>query len=287
MKKIKNAEKPLSVIHFNDEIKYLKERLRLENNGWGLIGKWADMSGCHRPQFSNILAEKAILTMEQAYRLAKGLGLNDVQSEYFLLLVERRRTNLLDYHEHIEKKLRKIREDNERLELRLDRRQSLPSSAPSIYYSAWYWSAVHISTSIPELQNPEVLAYKLGLSIDFILQILHQLSEWGLVFRQSEDRWTWSSGEMHAPKNSPLSALHQNNWRIKAVENAQFFKPQSVHFTGVYSMDKETFLGLKELLINYIEVYNQKAGEAPAEMTVCFNADLFQVSSPLETTTIV
>jgi hypothetical protein len=176
--------------------------------------------------------------------------------------------------------MKKIRNDNERLELRLDRREKTNSTSSITYYSAWYWSAVHISTSIPSLQTPEALAHELGLSVEFILQILEQLRDWGLVSKNKVDNWIWIAGEMHAPKDSPLSTLHQNNWRSKAVENAQFFRPHSIHFTGVYSMDSATFILLKENLLSFIENYNQKAGDAPAQMTVCFNADLFQVISP-------
>jgi plasmid maintenance system antidote protein VapI len=104
MNKSPSSNHKLSVIHFTNEIKYLNARLKSEENTWGLMGKWADLAGCYRPQFSNILAEKASLTIEQAYRLANSLGLNEMQKEYFLLLVELRRSGSSEYSEYLEKK---------------------------------------------------------------------------------------------------------------------------------------------------------------------------------------
>jgi plasmid maintenance system antidote protein VapI len=277
MSKVKNPEHLTSVIQFENEIKYLKERLKFEGQTWGLVGKWADLAGCHRPQFSNILAEKASFTIEQAFQLAKGLGLSEIEREFFLLLVELRRSGLADYRNHIKQKIQKIRDEQERLELRLKRQESMPTSTPLSYYSAWFWSAIHIASSIPELQTPVVLAKALGLSKDFVLQILVQLESWGYVARSGPDHWVWVSGETHAPKSSPLSVLHQSNWRFKAIENAQMFRSHSVHFTGVYSMNQAAFDELKELLLRYIETYNQKASAAPAKISVCFNTDLFRI----------
>lgn len=275
----KDALQLRSIIQFNNEIKYLKERIKYEGNSWGLLGRWADIAGCHRPQFSNILAEKASLTMDQAFNLASALNFSEIEKEYFLLLVELRRTALSDYKKHLNQKMSKIREDQERLELRLQRSETILASAPATYYSSWFWSAIHIACSIPSVQTSTALSKHLGIPKDFTLQILKQLEIWGLIKATGADHWCWASGEIHLPKESPLSVLHQNNWRQKAVENAQFSRPQSVHFTGLYSMNLASYEELKELLLHYIEQYNKKAMAAEETILVCFNTDLFQIVS--------
>lgn len=130
-------------------------------------------------------------------------------------------------------------------------------------------------TCIPEYQSIPSIAHRLCTPVNVIEGVLQNLQNLGLV-ELKDDRWVYRGGEFHVPKNSPLVVFHHQNWRQRAVLDAQDFESAGVHFTGVFTLSHEDQVKLKELLVDFIGRANSLAVKsAPHELAV-FTCDFFR-----------
>ena len=105
---------------------------------------------------------------------------------------------------------------------------------------------------------------------------LHQLSEFGIVRREGS-KWTYGTGDIHAPKNSLAIGNHHNNWRQRAVVDALLPDRDGLHFTAVYSISSVDFQRLKDSVLALVEESRRVVGPSKEEELVCLSCDLFRV----------
>ena len=255
-----------------------KEFLRkcLEEGAWGEVSRWAKSAGCQRSYLSRVLHEHVQLTPDQAYGLAQGLGLVGDEREYFLLLVDHARAGSKALVGHLEGRLAELRRRQEDLSQRLKREvRGDPGGAELAYYSSWLPMAAHLLTSIPEFQSETNLAARLGVRRERVQAMLQELEVLGLVRREGA-LWKYVSGSIHIPKNSPLVSLHHNNWRQRAVLNAQDPGQDSVHYTMAQSMSRQAYDEIKHKLLLLIEESAAIGQAAKEEELVVVCCDLFR-----------
>jgi DNA-binding Lrp family transcriptional regulator len=174
-----------------------------------------------------------------------------------------------------EKKMKDLKTKQEKIGERLQRESLQDAENLAKYYSSWQLSAIHILTSIPEFQKVETISEKLNISTEQCASHLRELEKTGLVVNE-KNLWKYSGKQMHVPENSYLVNLHHNNWRQQATLNSQLMSPESVHFTGVYSISNDDYETLKEITLKVIETMNKKATASGAEDLVVFCCDLFR-----------
>lgn len=263
----------LSVFSFTNYKKYLSARLK---NSWGLITKLAEAAGCQRAYLSRVLNSHVQLTPDHAYNICIFFELNPSETDYFVALVECERAGTKTYREFMEKKVKELRREHQNLSSRLQRQNISVGEKEASYYSSWYWSAIHILVSIGEFQNPETISKRLQLPISLVRSTLETLARYGLV-KYERGRWVHSSGDLHLPRNSPFVAYHHNNWRARAVSDAQMQNKDNIHFTIVQAMSREAMEEIKELILDFIDESAKVAGPSQSEEILCTNLDFFTV----------
>ncbi len=263
----------LSVFAFTDYKKFLNSRLK---DSWGLITKIAEAAGCQRAYLSRVLNDSVHLTPDHAYGIAGFFELSPTESEFFMALVEHARAGSKKYREHMERKIKELAREHENLARRLGREKVESTDMQAKYYSAWYWSAIHVLVSIPQFQHPESIAKKLQLPISLVHAILEDLGRGGFV-RHERGRWVHSSGDLHLPRESPFITYHHNNWRQRAVQDAQTRGGENIHFTIVQAMSREAIGEIKALVLDFIDESAKVAGPSESEEIMCTNLDFFGV----------
>lgn len=237
----------------------------------------AKAAGVQRPYMSNVLADRAYLNGEQAFRLCKFLGFNQKEQDYFLTLVELEKASAAEYKNFLKKKIESLKQDSEKLINKLERPEAPKiSEMAAEYYSSWEYCALHVLTSIPEFQKLEAMAEKLRLPQAYTAGCLEKLVSWGLI-KQERDRYLWASGNIHIPSSSPMVNLHHKNWRDKSIEDARLNPDNSLHFTSLYSISQDDFAEVKEQMLEFIKTYNKKASSSKEEELVCMNLDFFRI----------
>lgn len=265
----------MKIFGFKDYKAFIKHRIDEDENQWGLMTKLAKAAGCQRPYLSRVLSDEVHLTASQIFGLAKYWNLSDEERDYFLGLLEIEKAGSMDYREHLKKKLSEAKKNHENISQLVNRKMAAETGRDLIYYSAWYWTAIHVMVSIPEFQSESKIAEKLNLSIVQVRAVLQELESWGAV-QDDGRKWTFKSREQHISKDSPLVSFHHNNWRQQAVLSSQTRRPGSVHYTVVQSVSKSDYEKMKQMVLDLIQKTSAIAGPSKEEQLVCLAFDFFE-----------
>ena len=243
----------------------------------GQLSRAAEALNCQRSYLSRVISEELHLTPDHGYNLALYLKLTKDERDYFLTLIDFERAATHEYKTFLEIKLSDLRKKNESIPERTDRKKFSIEAHAASYFSSWIWTAIHFLTSIPGYQNSDEIADRLGLKKETVLNYLEELAKQDFVERTSQGKWRYRSGEFHAPKDSPLTLLHHQNWRGRALIDAQDFNKESLHFTGVLTLSKEDFEKIKELLLDSLSRVSQISGPSDPQECVALTLDFFKV----------
>ncbi|OQW47910.1 MAG: hypothetical protein A4S09_14015 [Proteobacteria bacterium SG_bin7] len=271
----KTSGEKLSVFSFSNYKKFLQARLK---DSWGFVTKVAEAAGCQRAYLSRVISENESihLTPDHAYGISKYLSMSPNETEYFMALVDYARASSKTYRDFIEKKLISLSCDHENLKRQKGRERLTTSEAQAQYYSSWHWSAIHVLVSIPQFQNADSIAAKLNLPTSLVYGCLQDLAKNGFV-RYDNSRWVHASGNLHLPKDSPFITYHHNNWRTRAVQDAQVRNNENVHLTIVQAMSKKSVEQIRRLIYDFVNESSRISSSSQSEEIMCTNLDFFSV----------
>jgi uncharacterized protein (TIGR02147 family) len=255
---------------------FLSDLIENSERSWGGISRLADAAGCQRSYLSRVLSAELHLTPDHLYGICSWLKLAENETEYLLTILEEERASTLSYRERLKEKSTRLRKQHNELQNKVNRPLAPLDEKDYIYYSTWLFSALHILVSITAYQTTKEIASRLQLPVATAEHMLKQLQAWELIKFQ-KGKWSFSSAERHVPKRSPLVSFHHQNWRQRAVMDAQNPETDGVHFTVVQSMNEAAYKKIQTRLLDLIEEASKIAGPSPAEKLVCFTADFFEV----------
>ena len=261
---------------FKDYKDYIRARIEAAEKPRGMVSSYADAAGCQRTYFSQMINSHIHLTPDHAVGLVEYWQLSDAQAQYFCLLVDLARAATLRLKNKISNQLEEIKKSEEDLALRFGKKSIEPGERELSYYSAWYYPAVHVLTSIPQFRTSEKIAERLSLPIETIKRALEILERHQFVKREGK-RFVLGEGDIHIPKKSLLNSINHGNWRTQAVVRTQDPHTTGVHYTSVASMSYEDFEKLKVLLLEFIGQSRATIAASPEQDLFCITCDLFKV----------
>jgi uncharacterized protein (TIGR02147 family) len=267
------------IYSFTDYRAFLRQTIAAaaeSERSWGGITRWATSAGFQRSHGSRVLSGDKDLSAEQALATAEFLKLNEIETDYFLLMVDFAKAGTKPLKDRLQRKLKAIKKEKDSLAAKIHQPHIESRYEESLYYSAWYWSAIHILTSVPGFSTPAKIAAKLRLPLPLVEMTLTQLGEQKLIKKQN-GHWSFSSSSIHLPKNSAMISVHHNNWRQRAIADAQDFQSEALHYTVVQSIsaaDQEKF---QAKLVRVIEEFQRLAIPSQPEELVSFCCDFFKL----------
>lgn len=266
-----------TVFDFSDYKAYLSHYLDAQKaKGHGFRSKIARALNCQVAYVSQVLNRGAHFSLEQAEELNEFLGHDKEESEYFILLVQMNRAGTKKLKARFEDQLRRITDKRALLRERIEIKERLEEKDQIKYYSSWYYSAIHILTTIPEFQTKSAIAERLGLGAETLNEALSFLSEVGLV-RQEQNKLVPGLTRLFLGSNSPLVAKHHTNWRMRAIQSFDEEIENDLHYSVVVSIAEKDIATIKELFIKSIESARKIIRESKEEDLHCINLDFFRV----------
>jgi uncharacterized protein (TIGR02147 family) len=264
-----------SIWGFTSYVEFLKARLTGRENR-GRLSRAGESLKVQRSYLSRVLAGELHITPDHAYGLTEFLGLTDDERDYFLTLVEQERASSASYREFQKRRANELRLRYESIDERTQRKALVQMERDVEYFSAWHWSAIHFLTSVPQNQSASSISDRLSLSPSIVAEVLNGLERRGYV-KRSSDRWIYHSGEFHTPKEDPLTVIHHQNWRSRAVLDAQMNRDDSLHFTAIQTMSRADFARIRRLMLNFISESSRIAGPSEPEDAIALTCDLFRI----------
>lgn len=267
-----------SIFDFKNYKLYLKhiESIR-KNSRRGFRASLARAANCQTAYISQILNGNANLSLEQSESINRLLIHSKEESRFFLLLVEYSRAGTQNLRHHflelIEEQLQKHLNLTERFKVK----KELSFEDQVIYYSEWTYAAIHIATTIPQLQNAESLSDFFQISHQKVQKVLKFLVSTGLVVANAANQYTIGKARLHLGRDSNLLSKNHTNWRLQTINLFDSENETNLHFTSVASLSYEDVIAIKARLIKEIETYNAIVKDSKEETLYCLSLDFFSL----------
>lgn len=242
--------------------------------GYGQFRRMAAYLGTNSAAVSQIFRGDRDLNAEQAARLAEFMGLGSLEADYLLLLVQRNRAGNASLRKLIDRQIAELRGRGQAIKNRISHGQ-LSDEDKSTFYSHWYYVAIWLAASIPELASVSALARRFQLSDALVSDVLQFLLDRNLLVKKN-GRFDFGANVIHVPHDSPFVHKHHLNWRLRALQAMDQKKTANLHYTAPVSLSRELKDSFREELVQLIQKYTKRVADAPSETTACLNLDWFE-----------
>jgi uncharacterized protein (TIGR02147 family) len=226
---------------------------------------------------SQVFSGLSNLSLEHAISVNEYLGHSEEESHFFILLVEYEKAGSLKLRKYFKKQMDEILQNRKEIEGRLKRNNQQSKKLHFKYYSKWYFSAIHILTSIPKYQTIDSISKKLNLEKGLVSTVLDFLSLNGMVEKENE-RFKIGSVRVHLPRNSEYIGQHHLNWRLQAINHLNKVSDDDLNYSSVISLSQKDYLIIKEILLKTIEKSEEVLAPSPEEILCSLNIDFFELT---------
>lgn len=264
------------IYEFDDYKSYVLNRLGGKGRRTGLRKKLAEHMAVHTTFISQVLADKAHFSLEQAEAANEFFDHTNLEAEYFLFLLMRDRAGTAKLRERLQGKIEKIRSDQLNIANRLRPDDEVSEANKQRFYSSWIYGAAHVLSSIEKFQTPTAMAQALSVSRQKCIEILEFLNEIGLVSFNG-NRAVPGSRHVHLDKESSLVLQHHKNWRSHSLNRLNFEDSDDLRYAACLSLSEKDVLVIKEMISRNIEENIQKVIESKEETAYVYNIDFYKL----------
>ena len=216
------------------------------------------------------------LTLEHACLLGEFLGLGELESRYFVALVQLARAGTRKYKDMILTQLDELNLKFEKLDNRLPKDVELNEDQRGIFYSEWYFTAIQLLTSMPQYQSLERLSERLLVPKSRVARALEFLVSCGLCV-ETEGKYLVGPRRTHLKDDSPFISQHHRNWRLKAMEQLPRTKHDELSFSGPLSIAVKDKPIIREKIVRLIEEVSKTVEVSKEDTLCCLTIDWFEL----------
>jgi len=266
-----------NIFGFKDYKSFLLAELETQPGRSGQRSALASAMGCQLAYLSKVLHpdSEAHLSLEQAEAAARFFALNKVETSYFITRVSEARAGTESLKEYWREQAKNLIHESRELSSRIHFEQPLTLAEMSIYYSEWYYAAIHVCVGVESLQKPEKMAAYLKLDLEVVQRTLHFLKAAHLI-RRVGDRYEMASRKIHLKKDSPFVGKHHFNWKLQAMNNIGSLDSSDMHYTSVVTLSKKDFEKIRLLFMESIEKARSVVADSEEQIMACYAIDFFK-----------
>lgn len=254
---------------------YLRTRLEVAG-GRGCKALLAKAIAVQPTYVSQVLQERAHLSLEQAEAANLYFMHNTQESHFFLLLVQKDRAGTKTLREYFKKQMDAVLKERLVLTERLGKTQQLEEADRSWYYGSWLPAAIHIATTIPTLRTVNRLSEALLISPEKTLEILEHLEVIGLIKKEGAEYYPGTQ-VIRIGKDSQQLLKHHTNWRLQAMQSFDREKINELHYSGVVSLSSADVTKIKDRLLGSIKDNIDLIKDSKEEELFCLTIDFFNL----------
>lgn len=262
------------LLQFSDYRAYLRQEFAARGENRGRRARLAASLGCQTSFVSQVLTERAHLSLEHAYRTSEFLQHTAEERRYFLLLVQQDRAGSRELKRHFADELESFRKRRSEIQERIGVRTELTAQDQMKYYSAWHYCAIHVLTAFDGFRTAEAIAARLRLEVPVVKRALQFLSERGFVTR-GPGGFTMGRTRIHLPKGSEMLPRHHANWRQRAIAGVDHERATDLHYTAVLGISRKDTKLLRERLLALLQEFEPVIRDSKVEEPVVLLLDLF------------
>jgi uncharacterized protein (TIGR02147 family) len=267
----------MTIFDYSDYKAYLTEFIAaLPKKGRGQINRMAEYIGVHPTLISQVLNGQRDLSQEQIHKLCGYLGLQPLESDFLILLLQFERAGTVELKKYYKGKLDEAKKASLNIGRRLEKRRELTDLERSIFYSNWLYLAVWLFLSVDDGQTLEAVTHRFAISRQQASVILNFLKNCQLCSEES-GIFQMKSQHIHLEFGSPFLNRHHTNWRIKSMAQMESLNEEEMMFTSPFSISRKDFARIREELMKLIKSTSAVIKDSPAEEIACLNLELFWI----------
>ena len=247
-------------------------RIWVKVNGRGEYSRIAKHLNIHTTLVSQIFGGKKCLTEEQAAKLCEYMSLNQLESDFFLKLVQLERAGNESLKKFYRRHLQQLKLQSLEIKSRVPESEILNESDMALFYSSWQYSLVRLLTALPNFKKREQIAAKLELPLSRVQEILDFLVSRRLC-KESNGNYFRTQKNTHVDASSYLSVRHHQNWRIKVANLHESITKEDLVFTAPISISKKDFEQIRKILLDTISEISNVVTESKDEEVVYLGID--------------
>jgi uncharacterized protein (TIGR02147 family) len=265
----------MSIFEFDDYKVFILRLIKnMPKEGHGQFKRMAEHLQVNSVIISQIFKGDRDLTAEQAIELCPYFGFSELETEYFVLLVQKGRAGSHILKKHLGNKLQTLREKSADLKSRLPQDKVLSEEAKALFYSNWYYSGVRMLTSIPGFNNVDAIAAELRLPRKTVTSVVEFLLSHGLCI-EDNGQITMGPQLTHLEASSLLVSRHHTNWRLRSIANQESLTQNEIMYSAPMSLSQKDVMWVRTRIVNFIEEIVNKVKVSKCETVSCLNIDWF------------
>lgn len=267
----------MDIFEFSSFHEFLKNHLtRQPKKGHGQQKQIAEAAGMSPAFLSQVLSHKRQLSMEQASLIADHLQLSELQTEYFLLLVEIDRAGNQSLKKNLQKQKDRLLKNSQQIANRFQSTTDIAEADKPIYYSDWQYAAVQQLTAIEKYSDVYKIAERLQLPVKRVRSILDFLLKTGLCVEKNGALGIGPS-RIHLSNDSTWIKQHHFNWRQQAMRAFDYGGSENLNYSSPMTLSEKDLEKVRNVLVATIEKVAAVVDPSPSEQLACLNIDWFIV----------
>jgi uncharacterized protein (TIGR02147 family) len=244
-------------------------------SAYGQKGRIASHLQITSSLLSQILKREKSLTLDQACGLTEYMALNELESDYFMLLVELDRAGTAFYRKKLQIKIDRLLKESMQVGKRVPRNQELSDEQKALYYSSWLFTAIRNLSAISRFQSIKKISETLNIDEVTTRRVVNFLVQNNLC-SEKQGVITFVSKSIHIDRDSPYVNKHHQNWRLRAIHQMEIKKESDLFFSSPMSISHETAEEIRKMLPIFIQSIMDKVAPSESEVGLCLNIDWFQ-----------
>lgn len=237
--------------------------------------RFAAAVGISPTMMSLILKGDKHMSLEQAAEAAEFINLNDLETDYFLLLVEAGRAGSFKLQRKLARRIREMQTQASKIANRVKKDMVLSDEEKAIYYSNWIYTGVRNLSAVPKFETVDRIADRLGLPVHQIKRVVEFMLDHGLL-KQEGGKLGYGPAHIFIGADSPFVVRHHQNWRLQGFRHMEQLTESNLFYTCPMSLSSEAAEQVRRILPSTIEQVQKVAGPSASERVFCFNIDWFE-----------
>jgi uncharacterized protein (TIGR02147 family) len=257
---------------------FLLKRLPTIGGERGARTKLAEYLGCQLSYVSLVLTtDKHHFNLEQGQKIAQFLNLSEPEIDFFILLLSKDRAGSKDLEVYFSKKIQKILRERADVLSRIKDSSSLENRDQAIYYSDWYYTAIHMILRSNKSVSPFELSQTLNLSIDKVHECIAFLERVGILIKQ-KGQYKIQDIRIHIPEGATWLNAHHKNWRNRSILSLDNKKDDDLHYTMITSISESAAKEIRKKILDMIQANEPIIRDAEDRVVYSLNLDFFKIS---------
>lgn len=266
----------MDIFEYTDYKLFLKNLIEsMPRRGHGQFRKLALHLEVNSVVISQILSGDRDFTLEQGLRVAKYYGLDEMQADYFLLMILKARAATHDLKLYYQDKLEALSKKSQKIKNRVVKHHELSEGDKSIFYSNWYYAGISLLSAVEGYNDIDSLATYFNLSRTKVREVLDFLISRGLCVEEN-GKIGMGVSSTHLDASSEYVNNHRRNWRLKAFERFAEPSPDELFYSGPFSLSKEDVVAIRRELAALIGKISKRVANSSSEQLACLNIDFFK-----------